>query len=177
MKKYIIVTLLVFLMFGCASKPTPFYAKKPVFLIGTYQEGNNVTEPRPEKSRYLRTNSAGFQLIQSFAAYKVFIAVIRKPKKRYYAKVILQNPLDPNAPFVYEHYIDPDTPSTTLTHGPVKGLQIYKDYTVELILYEDKNRTKEIDRLTQKIRCYVDTTSNQLLLYDRVKFKETKPND
>jgi len=164
-------------MFGCASKPTPFYAKKPVFLIGTYQEGNNVTEPRPEKSRYLRTNSAGFQLIQSFAAYKVFIAVIRKPKKRYYAKVILQNPLDPNAPFVYEHYIDPDTPSTTLTHGPVKGLQIYKDYTVELILYEDKNRTKEIDRLTQKIRCYVDTTSNQLLLYDRVKFKETKPND
>jgi hypothetical protein len=171
MKIYIIVTLLVFLMFGCASKPTPFYAKESVFSIGTYQEGSNITEPHPKESRYLRTNSGGFQLIQSFAAYKVFIDVIRKPEKRYYTRAIIQNPLDSNAPFVYEHYIDPDTPSTILTHGPVKGLQIYKDYTVELILYEDKNRTKEIDRLTQKIRCYVDTTSNQLFLYHRMKGK------
>ena len=171
MKKNLILTLLLFLMFGCTSKPIPFYTKKPLFLIGTYQKGNNITEPHPEKSRYLRTNAGGFLLMQSFAAYKVFIDIIQKPEKRYYTKAILQNPLDSNAPFVYEHYIDPDTSTATLTHGPVKGLQIHKNYTVEFILYEDKNRTKEIDRLTQKIRCYVDTTSPQLFLYHQIKTK------
>ncbi len=74
-------------------------------------------------------------------------------------------------PFIYEHYIDPDTPSTTLTHGPAIGLKIYQDYTVEFIAYADKKRTKEIDRLTQKIRSYVDTTGSKLKLFDGMKTK------
>lgn len=142
-------------------------------VVGTYREGNNVTEPRPAESRYFRTKIAGFQIIQGFAGYKVFIDVIERPKKRAYTRVILENPAEPKKPFVYEHYVDPDTPTITLTHGPAKGLEIYKDYHVEVILFADEARAQEVDRLVQKVRSYVDTTGQNLKLFGGLKTKAT----
>lgn len=63
--------------------------------------------------------------------------------------------------------------STTITHGPALGLRIYQDYTLEFIAYADEQRTKEIDRLTRKIRSYVDTTGPHLKLFDGMKTKTT----
>jgi len=142
-------------------------------VIGTYREGNNITEPRPAQSRYFKTTLGAFHLIQGFAGYKWFVEVIRHPEKRIYTRCIIENPQDAKKPFVYENAIDPDTPSTTITHGPVMGLKIYSDYTLELIAYADEQRTKEIDRLTQKIRSYVDTTGPKLKLFDGMKTKAT----
>ena len=142
-------------------------------VIGTYREGNNITEPRPAQSRYFKTTLGAFQLIQGFAGYKWFIEVIRHPEKRVYTRSIIENPQDLKKPFVYDGYIDPATPSTTITHGPAVGLKIYQDYRVEFVAYADEQRTQEIDRLTQKIRSYVDTTGPRLKLFDGMKTKTT----
>ncbi|MEO6079597.1 MAG: hypothetical protein ABIQ86_07450 [Steroidobacteraceae bacterium] len=138
-------------------------------VIGTYREGNNVTEPRPAQSKYFKTTLGAFQLIQGFAAYKWFIEVIQHPEKRIYTRCIIENPQDPKRPFVYDGFIDPTTPSTGITHGPALGLKIYSDYTLEFIAYEDEARTKEIDKLTQKLRSYVDTTGPSLKLFKGMK--------
>jgi hypothetical protein len=142
-------------------------------VVGTWREGSNLTEPRPAQSRYFKTTLGAFQIIQGFAGYKWFIEVIKHPEKRIYTRTIIENPQDPKKPFVYEHFIDPTTPSTTLTHGPAIGLKIYQDYTVEFIAYSDAKRKKEIDRLTQKIRSYVDTTGPELQLFSGLKTKVT----
>lgn len=152
-----------------AQKSTPME-----LVIGTYREGNNITEPKPAQSQYFKTTLGAFQIIQGLAGYKWFIEVIQRPEKRIYTRSIIENPQDPRKPFTYEGFIDRDTPSTTITHGPALGLKIYQDYTVEFIAYADEQRTQEIDRLTQKIRSYVDTTGPQLELFKGMKTKKTK---
>lgn len=153
---------------GGAQKAAPME-----LVVGTYREGSNITEPRPVQSQYFKTTLGAFQLIQGFAGYKWFIEVVKHPEKRIYTRSIIENPQDPKQPFVYEGTIDPATPSTTITHGPAVGLKIYQDYTLEFIAYADEKRTKEIDRLTQKIRSYVDTTGPKLKLFDGMKTKTT----
>jgi hypothetical protein len=138
-------------------------------IIGTYREGNNLTEPRPAQSKYFKTTLGAFQLVQGVAAYKWFIEVFQRPEKRIYTRCVIENPQDPKKPFVYEGFIDPSTPSTVITHGPALGLKIYGDYTLELIAYEDEARTKEIDKLTQIIRSYVDSTGPRLKLFRGMK--------
>ncbi|MBC8002440.1 MAG: hypothetical protein H7X97_07615 [Opitutaceae bacterium] len=142
-------------------------------VIGTYREGNNVTEPKPAQSGYFKTTLGAFQLIQGFAGYKWFIEVTKPPAKRIYTRSIIENPQDPKQPFVHDGFIDPGTPSTTITHGPALGLKIYRDYTLEFIAYADEQRTQEIDRLTQKIRSYVDTMGPKLKLFKGMKTKAT----
>lgn len=151
-----------------ADKPAPME-----LVVGTYREGSNITEPRPAQSKYFKTTLGAFHLIRGMAGYKWFIETIKPPEKRLYTRSIIENPQDPKKPFVYEGTIDPDTPSTTITHGPALGLKIYKDYTVEFIAYADEKRKKEVDRLTQKIRSYVDTTGPQLKMFDGMKSRTT----
>lgn len=151
-----------------ADKPAPME-----LVIGTYREGNNVTEPKPAQSRYFRTTLGAFQIIQGFAGYKWFIEVIEHPAQRIYTRSIIENPQDRRKPFVYDGTIDPETGSTTITHGPALGLRIYQDYTLVFIAYADEKRTREIDRLTQKIRSYVDTTGPQLKLFKGMKTRTT----
>jgi hypothetical protein len=164
-------TLAGILLLIVAATPLSAAQKSPPMelVIGTYREGNNVTEPRPAQSRYFKTTLGAFQLIQGFAGYKWFIEVIQHPEKRIYTRCTIENPQDPNKPFVYDGFIDPATPSTVITHGPALGLKIYSDYTLEFIAYEDEARTKELDRLTQKLRSYVDTTGPKLKLFKGMK--------
>lgn len=167
----ILVFIALCFVAGCTSGTMGVSRRDHLFSIGTYQKGSNITEPRPRETKYLRTEVGGFEIIQGFAAFKLYIDVIRKPERRLYTRAIIPNPSDQGSPFVYEHYLDPSTPSTSLTHGPAMGLQIHKDYTVKFILYSDEARTKEVDRLSQKIHCYVDTTGHTLKLYGRMKPK------
>jgi hypothetical protein len=164
-------TLANILLLFVAATPLVAAQKSPPteLVIGTYREGNNLTEPRPAQSKYFKTTLGAFQLIQGFAGYKWFIEVIQRPEKRIYTRSIIENPQDPKKPFVYDGFVDPTTPSTVITHGPAVGLKIYSDYTLELIAYEDEARTKEIDRLTQQLRSYVDTTGPKLQLFKGMK--------
>lgn len=142
----------------------------PTFYLGTLQD-RNTADPRPAESTYFRTQRGGFVVRQGYAGYLVEIEVIKKPRRTLYTRAILQNPLDPLIPFVYEHFIDGGTGSTILGHGPVMGLKLDETYTVELILYQDKDRKKEIDRLTQPVRSYVDTSGPTLKVSDQLALK------
>ena len=161
----------LWLLAGCASPPTVVRPGDRVFSLGTYQEGNNLTEPRPRESTCLRTRMGGFEIVQGFAAFKLYLDVLKPPAQRVYTRAIVPNPQDADEPFVYEHYLDPHTRDTAITHGPVAGLRMYEDYVVEFILYADEARTEEIDRLAQPIRCYVDTTGPELKFYEGMKPK------
>jgi hypothetical protein len=169
--KLVVALTILCLLAGCISPPLGVKKSDHLFSIGTYQKGNNITEPQPQESEYLRTSTGGFEIIQGLAAFKLYIDIIKSPARRVYTRAIVPNPQDLSEPFVYDHYLDPSTPSTTITHGPVLGLKMYKDYIIEFILFADESRTQEIDRLTQKIRCYLDTTGPQLKLYRRMKTK------
>ena len=144
---------------------------QPNLISGTYQSGDNLTEPRPQKGIYIKTNMGGFQIVQGFAGYKLFIDVIKHPEQRLYSRTIVENPIDPSSPFIYDYHLDPTTPNTTLTHGPVKGLKIHHDYKITYILFEDEAREKEVDRIEQKIRSYIDTTGPKLLVYENLESK------
>lgn len=146
---------------------------KPWFILGTF-EGGNPADPPPAHSTYFRTLRGGFQAVPKHAGYLVFVEVIKAPDRKYYTRAILQNPIDPR-PFVYDHFIDGTTTSTRLSHGPVKGLEVEKDYTVELVLYEDEGRTKEIDRLTQLVRSYVNTIGPDLMVAKSITAKDETP--
>jgi hypothetical protein len=160
----------ILLLFAASTSLMAAQQSAPMELvIGTYREGNNLTEPRPAQSKYFRTTLGAFQLIQGFAGYKWFIEVTQRPEMRIYTRCIIENPQDPKKPFVYDGFIDPSTPSTVITHGPAVGLKMYGDYTLEFIAYQDEARTQEIDRLTQVIRSYVDTTGPKLQLFKGMK--------
>jgi hypothetical protein len=171
MRNIVYTFFLVFLLVGCAGTTNIKANGENLFVLGTYKDGNNITEPKPIYGKYVKTEMGGFQVIQGFAGYKLFIEVITAPEQRLYSRTIVENPEDINAPFVYEHYLDPTTPRTTLTHGPVKGLEVYKDYTVTYILYENEARTIEVDRIVQGIRSYLDTTGSKLKIFNKVKSK------
>jgi hypothetical protein len=149
---------------------------KPFLIIGTSKDASDTNQPRPAQTKYFRTYLGGFQVIQGFAGYAVFVDLIEKPSRKLYTRAILQNPLDPQAPFVYDHFIDSTTSRTTLSHRPVMGLEINKDYDVELIVYEDEARTREIDRLHQPVRSYVDTTGPEIKVIDGVQEKPSPPS-
>lgn len=151
-----------------AEKPAPME-----IVVGTWREGSNITEPKPAQSQYFKTTLGGFVLVQGFAGFKWFIEVTKHPEKRLYTRSVIENPQDPKKPFVYDGTIDPDVPSTTITHGPALGLKNYQDYTLEFIAYSDEKRTKEVDRLTQRVRSYVDTTGPKLKIFSGLKTKTT----
>ncbi len=159
--------LLVFCV-SCFGASWPFNLSQPVFVRGTYQEGHDATEPRPAESRYFKTEIAGFAIVNGVAGYRAFIDVITPPSQRIYTRAILENPVNSNTPIVYEHYIDPETGSTEVTHFPVIGLRIYNNYTITLIAYEDEARTVEIDRLKQEVRSYIDTTADPISIYSNI---------
>lgn len=148
----------------------------PTFYLGTF-EGHNAADPRPAESIYFRTQRGGFVVRQGYAGYLIEIAVIKKPRRTFYTRAILQNPLDPLMPFVYEHFIDGETGATTLGHGPVMGLKLHETYSVELILYKDEDRKQEIDHLTQLVRSYVDTSGPTLKVSDRLALKSLASRD
>ncbi len=156
-----------------AANASPLLAQSsadPTFYLGTLQ-GRNTADPRPAESTYFRTQRGGFVVRQGYAGYLVEIAVVKKPRRTLYTRAILQNPLDPLMPFVYEHFIDGETGATNLGHGPVMGLKLHETYSVELILYQDKERKEEIDRLTQLVRSYVDTSGPTLKVSDQLAVK------
>ncbi len=159
---------------GCVTSPQEIHSTRPLFVQGSYQIGHNRTEPHPSASRYFRTNNAGFMIENGEAGYMAFFDVLQLPPERIYTRAILQNPEDSKTPIVYDHYVDPGVKSVTVTHFPVNGLRSYKSYWIEFVSYSDEARTQEMDRLTQQVRSYVDTTGDVVLLSRKVVLDENQ---
>lgn len=141
------------------------------FIAGVQIEGSDITEPNPEKSKYLETFSGGFMVGGNDAYYKFLVEIINPFDRPMFVKVEFFNPLDKKHPIEYKSELPVKHKTLTLTHGPVKGLRIYRNYWVRVSLYEIENKDEPIDILKQNVRSYVDTTTDIIGFYRGLEIK------
>lgn len=144
----------------------------PIFLAGTYEKGANLTTPRPQVSKFFKTYAGGFDVAKDGAAYKVFVDVTQRRDKPMYVRVEFENPLDSKSPLTEEASLSADDNSIALTSKPVKGLKVYSDYIVKVMLYDSKDSEKPLDVLEQKVRSYVDTRGKEPKIYKGMREKK-----
>ena len=140
-------------------------------VSGTYQPGSNLTEPRPKKSKFLKTTQGGIVVMGNGAGYYLNVQLIKKLERDVYATVEWENPLG-GAPFVNDAVLTPAMKGVGFSAPDfIKGLKNYTTYTIVVRLYESKEADTPFDTLTQKIRCYVDTTGDEVKGYGGLKPK------
>ena len=133
-------------------------------VSGVWRKGSNVTEPKPQKSEHLKTVSGGFGSTDDGVKYVLNVAITKPFKEDMYIKAEFQNPLDLNAPFIEEGTIEAGAKSIRLVHGPVKGLKIHRSYWVKISIYPPDDKENPVDTLTQNIKSYFDTTTDEVLM-------------
>ncbi len=171
MKAFCIGVLL--LLVGCVSsmpegRVAPGY---PKFIAGTYMKGHNVTEPRPQASKFFKADEAGIIILENGAGFYLRARRIGGPARPLYIQVEYENPLDKAAPFVNDmEFPAEETHAVFSSPEFVWGLRIYADYEIKVSFYASKeDLSKPLDVLVQKIRCYVDTTTRDIQVFDGLK--------
>lgn len=133
-------------------------------VSGVWRKGSNITEPKPQKSEHLKTVNGGFGSTDEGVKYVLNVAITKPFKKDMDIKAEFQNPLDLNAPFIEEGTIEAGAKTIRLVHGPVKGLKIHRSYWVKIYIYSPDDKTTPVDTLTQHIKSYFDTTTDEVLM-------------
>jgi hypothetical protein len=150
--RFLILALFAFLL--CA----PTIAAEPPLVSGIWQKGQNITEPRPKSSKFMKVVQGGFLVLPTAAAYRLEIEISSDLSTPYFMQALFENPADRSKPFVEESTIAKPQKILTLTHGPVKGLHIVGDYRITVKIFRRKGDTEPLDILEQKIRSYLDST-------------------
>ncbi|MCC6759090.1 MAG: hypothetical protein IT395_05665 [Candidatus Omnitrophica bacterium] len=163
MRRIIQQCFVVLLFVGMVS---PGFAQgkiKELFVTGIRTEDKQfLLDPQPETSEYLITRKGGFSISEYGARYLCGWDIIKDRPKTIFVRMELQNPLDANNPVVQEGEIDAKGQTLNIAFGPIKGLKMHELYTVKVFLYEDQEKTVEIDHLTQNIKSYVDTRKDKV---------------
>lgn len=133
-------------------------------VSGVWRKGSNITEPKPQSSAHLKTVSGGFGSTDEGVKYVLNVSITKPFKDKMFVKAEFQNPLDLNSPFIEEGEIPAKHRSLRLVHGPIKGLKIHRSYWVKIYIYSLEDRSKPADKLTQHIKSYFDTTTQEVLL-------------
>lgn len=154
--------LLVLTVFCLCFTLNAFYLEAETYVSGTYQPGHNITEPRPQKSKFLKTYTAGFAVSEQGARYALLIDAFTKRKKDYLIKAEYEDPHHKN-PIIQEGKLPHKDKSISLGTDFIKGLEIKKDYVVKVYLI-DIDTHEVVDTLTQKVRSYVDTTGDKVII-------------
>ena len=142
-----------------------------MFISGIYQQGSFRDEPKPARSEYLRVKKAGFNISGEWAEYKLSADIITWTNEPFLIRVEYENPLNAREPFIQESLIDPSPGEIELTSPYVEGLEVKKDYYVKITLYASKDKEKALDRFTQYIRSYVDSTSRPVKFWSGIRKK------
>lgn len=169
MKKIILIIFLLGFGFTINS-----FAEEEVLVSGVWMKGADLTEPRPVKSEYFKVYQGGFYTSVKGARYFLLADILPNIEKPLWVKVQCQNPLNPKEPFIEEGPINVGDRSLHYSSDYIKGLKIYREYWMKITLYDSKEQKKEIDKITQKIRSYVDTTGEEVRIYKDVKEKTAK---
>ena len=147
-------------------------SKQPVFVKGTYMPGSNITEPRPRGSQFLMTDHAGFVVLEKGAAYYLQARVLKSPPSTYYIRVEYENPQDKNHPFTSDMDLTTTTDGVRFSSPDVVwGIRNYADYMIRASVFTNRESTQPIDTLVQPVRAYVDTTSGEVRIYNRIEVK------
>jgi len=145
----------------------------PLYIKGTYSEGSNVTEPRPQESEYLKVRYGGIILVKQGAGFYLSTLVKKTPEKTLYIKIEYENPKDESNPLVNDMVFTPDYGGFNFSSPDVvRDIVGYHDYLITISIYENKNSDSPIDVLKQKVRAYVDTQTPEPLIFYRMRPRE-----
>lgn len=165
MRKIIYGFLGAVLLLGIAG---PAFAQgkiKEILISGIRTEEKQFQlDPQPEMSEYLITRKGGFYISEYGARYLCGWDIVKDRPKTIYVRMELQDPLDGTKPIVQEGEIEAKGQTLNIAFGPIKGLKMHELYTIKVFLYEDPEKTVEIDHLTQKIKSYVDTRKSKIVV-------------
>ena len=96
------------------------------------------------------------------------VKVIEPPSKDLYLTVEYENP--GGSPLRNDGPFAKDAEGFTLSVPTYQsGLRAYQDYTIKVRVWNSKGDREPIDTLTQKVRCYVDTTGPSIRVLDSMK--------
>jgi len=135
---------------------------EPQMVYGVYERGHNITEPRPQKSRFLQTTRGGVAVIGQQAGLFLTVKTNEHPKNALYIKVKYEDPRG-GPPAWNDMDFSPNASGFNFSSPSfVQGLKIYSDYEIEVSVFEHSGDLKPIDILRQKVRSYVDTRGAEL---------------
>ena len=155
---------------GCTgTEPLP---KGSVFYSGVYFIGENVTEPRPSSSKYMKITGGGFIADNTTASYHLEIEMTPDAPQHFYVSAKFENPMDADHPFTEQASFATYQRTLSLTHGHVRGLKNASDYTVTVRLFNKEGDDQPFDTLTQKIRSYLDTTGDEVQIFRGVQRRQ-----
>ena len=142
----------------------------PIFISGTKIKGvSNITEPQAQKGEYLEVVAGGVILIKRGAAFFLKVKVIKKPQVGLYFKIEYPNPIDPSNSWVNDAVYDPSGDIYIFSSPDVvPGLAGYGDYLLKISVYESRESEVPLEVIKQKVRSYVDTRTNQILIFKKV---------
>ncbi|MET0086417.1 MAG: hypothetical protein ABW082_07885 [Sedimenticola sp.] len=168
MFRFTLLMSVLFVLSACVSAPTYKSARnisEPMFLSGTWQEGSNVTEPRPVESKYLLEEHGGTVVIESGAGLYLKAKVKEAPERELHMVIEYDNPSSPSSPLVNEQVFPVNAEGFVFSSPSVtQGLAGYHDYKVSVYIYKSRAKVALVDKLVQVVRSYVDTTTNKVFI-------------
>ena len=141
--------------------------EQPIWLTGVEDDASVLAEistefPTRQSTDHLEVINAGFYLNMQYGELQAIYSYelnLKKPfPKKVFSRMILEDPLNPNEPIVYEHFLAPEEKSTKVTHGPVRGVEANGTYTLTFEVYSDRRRKKLVDRIVQKVIASFDNS-------------------
>lgn len=147
MKNILLILCASFLLIGCSTN-SPVGA-----MLGA--------RPDPGTSEFLHTKGGGFALQvddkqkTKICQYSLLLTPTKSITSPLYLQARFENPAG-GAPLIIEGVLQPSTPEVLLTSPPVTGLRSWKSYRVDVGVFEDAARTKEISTHTQYIRSFIN---------------------
>lgn len=145
-------------------------SSKPIWFPGTettnYQKVAPFTEGFPARvaTEHFSVINAGYWLANlnkkpNQLVYFFQLNVDKPYKSRVFTRVTLENPIDQNKPFIYEHYLDPNEKSTQATHATLQNVRLGQKYELSYEIFSDSARTDLIEKIIQIVEAPLDNTS------------------
>lgn len=82
------------------------HIQRPALFAGTYQDGGNVTNPRPQHSKYLETDHGGVTVVDRGAGFYLNLKIREQPSKPLYIRITWPNPGNLSDPLVNDAPFD-----------------------------------------------------------------------
>lgn len=183
--RFILFCVTVIILSGCGNTPVNHIPngghlitiREPIWFSGIkdpVNESFSTEYPDAVESEYISVVNSGYWLANAYGKrsqliYEFTVNFKNLTREKYYTRMILENPLDKNAPFIYEHYINSEEQSTKGTHGPLEGVRLGTQYQMTIELYEDKERSILVDRVSQLLLSSVGNQSGCVEITDEYK--------
>ena len=150
-------------------------AAEPKLIAGVFSRGHNITEPKPQKSRFLETIQGGVVVLDEIAGFFLTVRVTESPGESMYIRAEYEDPLGGPSKTNDQEFNPADKGFAFSSPAHVPGLKNYQDYMVTVSVYRHKSDAEPIDVLRQKIRSYVDTTGSEIKVFSRIRSTENAP--